>query len=537
MNAATILAASIVLFAIAYRFYSPWIERRLGVEAGRRTPAHTMRDDVDYCPARMPVLFGHHFASIAGAAPIVGPIVAAAYGWLPVILWIVIGGIFMGSVHDFASLVASIRHSGRSIGEVIADHVGRTGGKIFLVFLFAALVLLIAVFLVIVAKTFAEVPSAATASMLFIALAVLFGIAVYRLRFPIWLSTIVGVALLASCMLAGWAWPIRLSETTWALLLLAYCFISSVTPVWILLQPRDYLNSFLLYALAAGVVAGIFVAQPELKLPAFASWSDPGIGPLFPMLFVTVACGAISGFHSIVASGTTAKQLDREKDARPIGYGAMLVECLVAVAALIAAARLATSDYASTLASQGPVALFSAGTGEMLSKLGIKASSGAQFAALAVSAFVMTTLDTATRLCRFAFQEFFAPRRGKKPGILSKNRYIATAATIACAATLALSGSWKAIWPIFGASNQLLAALALLAVSIWLKSKGKKTRFLEIPMVAMFVITLSALGSIVWTNYAKANYTISAIGAALFALAALLVIESVKSIRRTMESR
>lgn len=532
MEIAVILITTIALLALAYRFYSPSIARRLGIRDDRPTPAHSLRDGIDYCPARMPILFGHHFASIAGAAPIVGPIIAAAYGWIPVILWIVVGGIFLGAVHDFAALVASIRHSGRSIGEVIRQHVGLLGSRLFLFFLWATLVLLVACFLAVVAKTFATVPSAATASCLFIGLAVVFGLSIYRLCLSLGWMTLIGVCALALCMIAGWYWPIALSANNWLIVLVAYIIVASITPVWILLQPRDYLNSFLLYALLIISVAGIFVARPSTSYPAFITWVDPKLGSLFPILFVTVACGAISGFHSVVASGTTAKQLNRERDARPIGFGAMLVESLLAAIALITVMKLSRPAYTFNVL-KGPVDIFSSGVGSFLGSIGLDDAHGKNFAALAVSAFALTTLDTATRLCRYAFQEFFAPHTGKRPTILASNRFIGTGVTVAAAAALAFSGQWKLIWPIFGAANQLLAALALLAVSLWLRYQGRKSGFLRIPMFVMFAITLSALAEITYRNMNGGSYVLGGIGAALFILAVTLVVEAVRSLRKS----
>lgn len=532
MTTPVILIICIFAFSLAYKFYSPHIAKWLGLEPERPTPAHTMYDGVDYCPAKGPVLFGHHFASIAGAAPIVGPIIAAAYGWGPVILWIVLGGIFLGAVHDFAALTASIRHEGRSIGAVIGRHAGRAGQMLFLFFLWATLVLLIAAYLVIVSQTFVSVPSAATASMLFIGLAVLFGLSIYGLKLPLGWMTLATVCILAACILAGWRWPLSLSNSHWLAILIAYIFVASVAPVWILLQPRDYLNSFLLYALLISAIVGVFAARPAIEFPVFIAWNVPKLGALFPILFVTVACGAISGFHSVVASGTTAKQISKESHARPIGYGGMLVECLLAALALITVMILTKGGYADSMADGGPVALFSRGIGSLIDRLGVDPSHGTNFAALAVSAFVLTTLDTATRLCRFAFQEFFAPREGGKPCLLCRNRFVGTGFTVAAAAALAFSGHWKAIWPIFGSANQLLAALALLAVSLWLKHRGMKSTFLRMPMIIMFAITLSALGVIFYNNIAAANFALSAVSAALLMLAIALVIESIRSLRK-----
>jgi carbon starvation protein len=524
MQSIIILSVSIVLFALAYFFYSPFVARRLGLEPDRPTPAHTMTDDVDYYPAKMPILFGHHFASIAGAAPIVGPIIAVVYGWGAVLLWIVLGGIFLGAVHDFSALVASVRHGGRSMGEVIGVHLGRSGKMIFLFFLWAAMILLIAVYLVIVATTFSSVPAAGTAASLFIPLAILFGIAVYKMRCSVLLASILGILFLTACMAAGWFVPLNLPVNIWMYLLIIYIFAASVTPVWILLQPRDYLNSFLLYGLLLSAIVGIFVSWPEIRHPFFTEWLNPELGPLFPILFVTVACGAISGFHSVVAGGTTSKQINKEGDARPIGYGAMLVESLLAVIALIVAMHLSQSEYAAAITAKGPVTIFSENLGAFLSKFGFSSLPATTFAALAVSAFVLTTLDTATRLARFAFQEFFASI--DRNWILARNRYIGTTITVAIAAVFAFSGRWKAIWPVFGSANQLLAALALLAVTLWLKSKGRKTDFLKIPMVIMFVITLCALAVIVWQNINVGHYALAVCAAVLLVIAVVLVIRA-----------
>lgn len=525
------ILVSLILFLIAYRFYSPRIARWLGVDDARPTPAHALEDGVDYCPAKAPILFGHHFASIAGAAPIVGPIVAAVYGWLPALLWVIVGGIFFGAVHDFSALMASVRHDGRSIGEVIGRYLGRSGRMLFLAFLWATLVLLIAVYLVVAAKTFVDVPSAGTAAMLFILLALLFGVAVNRLRLNLLFSSVLGVALLFLCMVAGWYLPLQLPLVAWMLILIAYIFAASVLPVWLLLQPRDYLNSFLLFALLVVAVIGFLAARPAAAYPAFITWNDPKLGFLFPILFVTVACGAISGFHSVVASGTSSKQLDRESQARPIGFGAMLVESFVSVLAIVAVVRLMPADYVSEIASGGPVALFSRGVGAVLSTIHVDLARGTEFAALAVSAFVLTTLDTATRLCRYAFQEFFLPEPGKPYPLLARDRWLATLVTVAAAAALAFSGQWETIWPIFGAANQLLAALALLAVSLWLRHQGRRTTFLRIPMVVMFTITIAALAVIGYDQVREGHYALALIAAALFALAMVLVRDAASLLR------
>jgi carbon starvation protein len=508
VSAALLLVLALVTLTVAYFVYGGRVARWLGVDPARPTPAHRLSDGVDYVPAPRAVLLGHHFASIAGAAPIIGPVTALAFGWGPVYLWILVGGIFLGAVHDFSSLMASVRHDGKSIGEIIEARLGFGGRTLFLLFAWTALILVVAVFAIVVAKTFVQVPAAATASVLFILLALIFGFALNKLRLPLWWATIVGVAALFACIPLGLSHPLELSFDTWLIVLMGYVFVASVTPVQVLLQPRDYLNSFLLYAMLALGFAGVVWSNPRIEAPAFTGWEVPELGGIFPVLFVTVACGAISGFHSLVSSGTTAKQLDSEADAQAVGYGSMLVESLLAVLALVAVGWLSTADYAAHMGEGGggPVAAFSAGLGALIGTLGLPVAGATSFVALAVSAFALTSLDTATRLSRFAFQEFFEPRRGGEtgaPGALSslvRNRFVATTLSVAAAGALAWSGSWRQIWPIFGSANQLLAALALLAASVWLAHRARGRLFVQIPMVLMYGVTASSLGLLAWRH-------------------------------------
>lgn len=473
---------------------------------------------------------GHHFASIAGAAPIIGPIVAAVFGWVPVLLWILIGSIFLGGVHDFSALVASVRHGGKTIGEVIEEHVGKAGKRLFLAFAWFLVVLVIAVFAHAVANVFVKEPATATASFLFIIVALVFGMSVYRYKAPLWVSSIVGVALLVGCVAVGIRYPIELSYNTWKLVLFVYVFFAAVAPVWILLQPRDYLCSFLLYALLVGGVIGIFAANPEMTSPAFTAFNVEGKGFLFPILFVTVACGAISGFHSLVSAGTTAKQLNKETDAKPIGYGSMLIEGLLAVIALITATTILKSDYTSLMGEGGPIAVFSSGIGSFVSHIGVPEKAGVTFAALAISAFALTTLDTATRLGRFMFEEFF---EGIGPqAILSKNRYVGTMATIAVAMLFTFTGTRAALWPLFGSANQLLASLTLLAITVWLTKLGKRTEFVRYPMYFMFCVTLTALGFMVYDNICAGNITLIVISVLLLGVAVTLVGKAAGSLKK-----
>ncbi|MBN2543139.1 carbon starvation protein A [bacterium] len=531
-----IVVISLILLILGYIFYGGFVARRVGIDPSRETPAHECCDEIDYVPARRPVLLGHHFASIAGAAPIIGPITAAVFGWVPVLLWIIIGGIFIGAVHDFTSLVASVRHKGQSIGKIIDEEIGKTGKVLFLIFSWTTLILVIAVFAVIVAKTFDAVPAAATASVLFLAIAIAFGFVKRSPKINFTLTTIIGVILLFIAVIVGLHFPLHLSQGTWLWILMVYIFFASVTPVWVLLQPRDYLNAFLLYATLILAFIGILLYNPSLEAAAFTSFKVPQLGTLFPILFVTVACGAISGFHSLVTSGTTAKQLDKETHAKTIGYGGMMIESFLAVIALVTAIYLTKGDYAEMLKAEGPVAVFSNGIGEFMTKLHIPKSSGVSFIALAVSAFALTSLDTATRLARYAFQEFF--ERPEKKNILASNRYIGTIITVIVAGLLAFSGKWVAIWPIFGSANQLLAALALLAVSVWLINKRKKAVFTLIPMLFMMAITLTALATLVYRNMVvQQHYALAIIGVILFIVALFLSIYAwvkIRSVKRTL---
>ncbi len=553
MSSTVLIIITVVCFGSSYLFYGKYLSKKLGIDPKRKTPAHTMRDNVDYVPAKAPVLLGHHFASIAGAAPIIGPITAAVFGWVPVFLWIIFGNIFIGAVHDFTSLIVSVRHKGQSIGKVIEEQIGVRGKQLFLIFAWATLVLIIAAFAILVAKTFVATPEVASASILFILLAVIFGLSIYRMKTSLAVATIIGVALLLICVWIGIKFPLVLSangvaaQQSWSWILLAYIFVASVTPVWILLQPRDYLNSFLLYIVLLGAFIGILFKNPGIQFPAFTHFINPKLGIMFPILFVTVACGAISGFHSLVASGTTAKQLDKETDAKPVGYGGMLIEGLLAIIALITVATLLKFDYAVRLAHEGPISLFSSGIGSFVNKLGVPIEVGVTFAALAVSAFALTSLDTATRLGRFAFQEFFRSENQSNAQNFLTNRFAATFLTILPAGILALSGSYTAIWPIFGAANQLLAALALLAGSVWLAKKQQKNHFLRYPMYFMFAVTLSALIVLVYKKFTLlaqyysgnvmpesfnlvSTFLLGIIGIVLFFVALILVFEAYRKL-------
>ena len=496
MNSVVLILLAIVIFVVAYLTYGRYLAKTWGIDPSRKTPAHELEDGVDYCPAKTPVLMGHHFSSIAGAGPINGPIQAAFFGWLPCFLWIVIGGIFFGAVQDFGSIFVSIRHQGKSLGEVIEENIGRKSRVLFTVFAWLVLLLVIAAFADIVANSFtgsAANGSVATASMLFIVLAIGFGFAVYRKNAPMVVASVVGVLLLAACVAIGLAFPIELPKTFWIAFVFIYIMIASVTPVWILLQPRDYLSSFLLYFMIIAAVVGIFAAHPAIEIPAFIGFKV-GNSYLFPVLFITIACGAISGFHSLIGSGTTSKQLDNEKDALLVGYGSMLIECVLAVISLIAVATLTTDGQYAAAGYTSPTAVFATAISGFFATIGFSetaVSATYTIIALAVSCFCLTSLDTATRLGRFMFQELFAgTEAGKK--LKLDNMYVATIITAVFGFILCLAGYQK-VWPLFGACNQLVAVPAFLAIGTYLKRQGKNNKMLYIPIVFMSCATLVSL--------------------------------------------
>ena len=541
MNSLTLLLVSAIILFIGYVCYGGYLAKKWGVDDNIKTPAHTKYDGVDYVPAKSPVLLGHHFASIAGAGPIVGPIQAAVFGWIPVALWVLIGSIFFGGVQDFGSLFASIRHDGKSIGEIIEFNMGRKGKKLFSLFAWLTLVLVVAAFANIVADNFVSTPQAASASMFFIILAILFGIAVYRFKMPLIPATIVGVMLLFGCIYLGFLFPIVLSKQTWIILLMVYIFVASVTPVWILLQPRDYLNSYLLYAMIIGALLGIFILRPEIQMEGFVGFNVED-QYLFPFLFVTVACGAISGFHSLVGSGTSSKQLYKESDAKKIGYGAMLIEGLLAIVALITVAYISNKQFGSLLGNGGPVNVFSEGIANFMMSFGIPFTVGKTFTSLAISAFALTSLDTATRLGRFIFQEFFdTTNPDEKESKKSTNKnpltnmYISTIITVVCSGLLAVMG-YEKIWPIFGSANQLLAAIALMAIAIWLANSKKSFKEFIIPIIFMFIVTIVSLCLNIKANIGV-NYALVIIAVLLLILALILIKEAISFIKNNNKNK
>jgi carbon starvation protein len=537
MTLLTLLLLSAIVLFTAYFTYGKFVAKKLKLSNKNITPAHRHADGVDYVPSKTPVVLGHHFASIAGAGPIVGPIIAVAFGWIPAVIWILLGGIFFGAVHDLSSMVASMRHEGKSIGTVIQQHIGQNGKRLFLVFSFATLILIIGVFVDIIAKTFVSNPGVATASGLFIGLAIVFGL-VNRLsgnkKGAFVVSSVLGVVLMYYFAFMGMQIPFVLSYNSWVLLLMVYAFIASVTPVSFLLQPRDYLSSFLLYGLILFAVVGVLIANPEIKMDNQVQLTSESLGYMFPVLFVTIACGAISGFHSLVASGTTSKQINKEKDVKLVGFGGMLIESFLAILSVGAVIVLSRTDYMSRLGVEGPVSMFADGLGGIISATGISPDLAITFVALSISAFALTTLDTCTRLARFTFQEYFEGVDNKAGKVFSGNRYLATSIVVVLSVLLLLSGEFTTLWPIFGSANQLLAALALLAVAVWLIKEKVTPTFVLVPMFFMFAVTLSSLLLFAISNYEKGIYVLSFIAGILFLLSLVLIWFAKESLRKEM---
>ena len=553
MTALLIIIAAIALLFCGYVFYGSWLAKQWGIDPTRKTPAVEKEDGVDYVAAKPAVLMGHHFSSIAGAGPINGPIQASVFGWLPVFLWCVIGGIFFGGLQDFGSLFASIRHDGKSVGEIIKDSMGARAKKLFIIFALLVLILVIASFVNVVAGTFASdhfgittgaavtgTETTAIISLLFIILAIIYGIITNKAGLSIVPATIIGLVGVVVSVIIGLNVGFAMTRTAWIVAIGIYIAVASLVPVWILLQPRDYLSSYLLYFMMALAVIGIIVAAvtktASFDIPVFTGWKT-GIGTLFPALFITVACGACSGFHSLISTGTSSKQLDNEKNAKAIGYGSMLIESALGIVSLIAVGMVYQKYLAGEFGS--PSAAFAAGIGIMFGNEGsTQYKTIYALLTLAVSVFALTSLDTGTRLSRFMFSELFLKEEEATwkdaKGVRKLLAHPMFGTTIMVVIGCILGGlKLSAIWGLFGAANQLLAGLALMAVATWLGNVGKNNKMFYIPMTFMLVATLTSLvltifkkfkaiggGEAVWGDYFQLVFAL-----AMAVLAVILAIE------------
>jgi len=522
MSGILMMVIAIVVLGGAYLLYGRYLQNKWGIDPKAKTPAYEMEDGVDYVPADTNVVFGHQFASIAGAGPINGPIQAAIFGWLPVMLWILIGGVFFGAVQDFASMYASVKNKGRTIGYIIEEYIGKLGKKLFLLFCWLFCILVVAAFADVVAGTFngfatsdagvvtkvAANGAVATTSMLFILEAVVLGFFLKYTKFNKWINTAVAIVLLVAAIVLGLNFPMYVSLGTWHIIIFAYILVASVAPVWALLQPRDYLNSYLLIFMIVGAVIGVFVANPSCNLKAFTSFNVDG-QYMFPILFVTIACGAVSGFHSLVSSGTASKQIKNEKNMLPVSFGAMLMESMLAIIALIAVASFADGEAAAQGLTTQPQ-IFAGAIANFLSVVGLPHSLVFTLINLAVSAFALTSLDSVARVGRLSFQEFFldsdTDEENMSPFLkVVTNKYFATVITLVLAYMLTKVG-YAEIWPLFGSANQLLSVLALVACAVFLKKTKRQGCMLWIPMVFMMAVTFTALGMTI-TKLSKALFS------------------------------
>lgn len=509
MNTLVIVLVAGVCLAAGYLFYGRWLAKTWGIDPNAKTPAVTKEDGQDYVPTNGWTVFAHQFSSIAGAGPVTGAIQAAVFGWVPVFLWIVLGGIFFGAVTDFGALYASVKNEGKSMGLLIEQYIGKTGRKLFLLFCWLFTLIVIAAFADMVAGTFnaytvvdgvsqlsdaAKTNGAAgSISLLFIVFAVVFGLIQKKFKLTGWKQVVVGLICTVAAFAIGMACPIIATKDTWSYLTFAYIFLAAVLPMWLLMQPRDYMTTFMFAGMILGAVIGLLVAHPKMNLPAFTGFHNDTLGDLFPILFVTVACGAVSGFHSLVSSGTSSKTISNEKDMLKVGYGAMILESLLAILALCVAGAAAAAD--GTAASGTPFQIFSSGVAGFFEMFGIPVYAAQCFMTMCVSALALTSLDSVARIGRMSFQELFSVDDMEHAEGWRKffcNKYFATVLTLACGFILTKIG-YANIWPLFGSANQLLSALVLITLCVFLKVTGRKNRTLFPPLIIMLCVTFTAL--------------------------------------------
>lgn len=545
MNGLTILAFAIVVLFLGYRVYARWLEKTWGIDPNAKTPAQVLNDGQDYTPANRWSVFAHQFTSITGAGPVTGPIIATMFGWLPALLWMLIGSIFFGCVQDFSALYASVKSGGKSMGAIIEEHIGRTGRQLFLLFCWLFTILVIAAFCDIVANTFNGftatgeqiVPNAAAASisMIYMVGAIMFGLYLKYRKPSSGEQLGVGIVLMVVMVWLGIEFPIYADSETWRYIVFAYLFAAAVVPMWLLKQPRDYLSMFLLIGMILGGVIGVFVKNPDVNLPAFVGFEVRGLD-LFPMLFVTIACGAVSGFHSLVSSSTSSKMVANEQDMRLVGYGSMAVEAVLGVVSLIVVCAAASNG---ALPSGTPFQLFSSSiAGFMTEIFGMPTHIAACVMTMCVSALALTSVDAVARIGRMSLQELFTPPANQEKTAVQKlftNTVFATTLTLVLGFMLCLAG-YMSVWPLFGSANQLLAALVLTAVAVFMKATGRKGWMLYIPMGFMLLVTMTAICMTIFRIFGTiANGTFVfmvgglqlIIAFALIALAALVVYHSV----------
>ena len=549
MNGLVIVLIGIVCLGAGYLLYGRWLANKWGLDTKAKTPAFTHEDGEDYVPSSKFTVFSHQFSSIAGAGPVTGPILASVFGWVPVLLWLIVGGLFFGAVQDFGALYASVKNEGKSMGMIIEKYIGKTGRKLFMLFCWLFTLLVIAAFTDMVAGTFVAKgvegmaektanadASAASISMLFIVVAIIFGlvqksIAKAGKKMNEWVKAIVAIVLLVAMFAVGMALPIYATKSAWIYIIMAYLFLASVMPMWLLMQPRDYMTTFMLLGMIIGAVLGVVVAHPSMNLNAFNGFtlgSGASKQMLFPTLFVTIACGAVSGFHSLVSSGTSSKTISNEKDMPMVGYGAMVVESLLGIVALVVVGAVAVNG---TKPAGTPFAIFSTGVAGFLEKLGVPVHVATVFMTMCVSALALTSLDSVARIGRMSFQELFYgdstdPATMTPVQRVLTNKYFATVITLFFGYLLTLGG-YNNVWPLFGSANQLLAAMVLIAIAVFLKTTGRTGWTLYAPMFIMLAVTFTALVQKVIAlvgNVVNGKATFLVDGLQLIVAAALMVL-------------
>lgn len=549
MNGLVIVLIGIVCLGAGYLLYGRWLANKWGLDPKAKTPAFTHEDGEDYVPSSKFTVFSHQFSSIAGAGPVTGPILASVFGWVPVLLWLIVGGLFFGAVQDFGALYASVKNEGKSMGMIIEKYIGKTGRKLFMLFCWLFTLLVIAAFTDMVAGTFVAKgvegmaektanadASAASISMLFIVVAIILGlvqksIAKAGKKMNEWVKAIVAIVLLVAMFAVGMALPIYATKSAWIYIIMAYLFLASVMPMWLLMQPRDYMTTFMLLGMIIGAVLGVVVAHPSMNLNAFNGFtvgSGASKQMLFPTLFVTIACGAVSGFHSLVSSGTSSKTISNEKDMPMVGYGAMVVESLLGIVALVVVGAVAVNG---TKPAGTPFAIFSTGVAGFLEKLGVPVHVATVFMTMCVSALALTSLDSVARIGRMSFQELFYgdstdPATMTPVQRVLTNKYFATVITLFFGYLLTLGG-YNNVWPLFGSANQLLAAMVLIAIAVFLKTTGRTGWTLYAPMFIMLAVTFTALVQKVIalvSNVVNGKATFLVDGLQLIVAAALMVL-------------
>ena len=504
-----VLIAAVVLFG-AYVFYGRWLANKWGIDPKAKTPAVEFNDGKDFVPTNGWTVFSHQFSSIAGAGPVTGAIQAAAFGWLPVLLWVLIGGVFFGAVADFGALYASVKNKGKSMGMLIEKYIGKTGRKLFLIFSWIFCCIVVAAFADMVAGTFnaytvtdagvTELAAAATTngaagmiSIRFMVFAVVLGLIQKKFNLTGWKEAVVGIVCIVASFAIGMNCPLIFGKAAWSYITFVYIFFAAVLPMWLLKQPRDYMTTFMFICMIAGAVVGLVVAHPTMNLPVFTGFTNEKLGTMFPILFVTVACGAVSGFHSLVSSGTSSKTIENEKDMPKVGYGAMVLESLLAVLALCVAGAAAAAD--GTPAAGTPFQVFSSGVAGFFEMFGVPVYVATAFMTMCVSALALTSLDAVARIGRMSFQELFSVddmEHAEGWRKLFCNVYFSTVITLAFGFLLTKIG-YANIWPLFGSANQLLSALVLITLCVFLKVTGRSNKMIFPPLIIMLCVTFTAL--------------------------------------------